>query len=500
MAAHGIPPRAGSVVTPEKLLRFLTADRLSVRLGRMFTRGGHELYLVGGTVRDAFMHRDVDGDLDYATDARPDETKRIVGEWADAVFATGETHGTIAGVKNGETFEITTFREDTYRGNSRRPAVAFSDAIENDLRRRDFTVNAVAVRIPDGQVVDPFGGIGDLESGVLRTPASPKGAFREDPLRMLRLFRFWATLGFRPAGSALQAVAETRERLGVVSAERIRDEFSRLLVAPGPSEALMGMVNTGLAGLFLPEVAALRMEQHPRYRHKDVLAHTMKVVDKASPVLVLRLASLLHDIGKPVTRRYGSGGASFHRHEQVGAEMTRRRLKALRYPTATVNDVSRLVLLHMRPQGLDAGSSDAAVRRYVRDAGPLLGHLNELSRCDITTKHRHVADGYLRQRARLENRIVELRERDNLDSFTPPLDGHQVMSCLGIPPGPTVGKVLKVLLDRRIEHGPCSPEGATRVVRDWAVERGWEVSGRSPPEGGGSADGGGPPGFNPRAE
>lgn len=460
---------------PERLSWLLDTNQIPGRLGRRFGRHGHLLYLVGGTVRDAFLERGdpgEGGEFDFATDARPAEIKAVLKGWAEKVYTTGETYGTVAGIKAGHSVEITTFRRDVYRDDSRHPEVTFSDTIEEDLGRRDFTVNALAIRVPQAQMVDPFNGLVDLGHRILRTPASPERTFADDPLRMLRLFRFWASLEFQPDRDALQAVTKMADRLGIVSPERIQEELTKLITAPRPARALHGLVMSGLSDQFLPELSALLMEQDPQHRHKDVLAHSLAVVEKASPLLVLRLAALLHDIGKPATRRFDSKGVNFHHHEVVGARMARTRLQALRYPKAVIDDVSRLVELHLRPHTLKMGWTDSAVRRYVRDAGPLLADLNELVRCDVTTANRRRANAIQKRLDRLEERIAELQRKEDLDRLRPPVDGHQVMAYLGIPPGPEVGEIMKILLERRIEEGPYSPGEALETARQWHIGKG----------------------------
>ena len=465
---------------PERLTWLLDAEQIPGRLGRRFAEFGHLLYLVGGTVRDAFMtqgHTGSGGEFDFATDARPPAIKSVLEGWAEKVYTTGEAFGTVAGIKEGATFEITTFRRDVYRTDSRHPEVSFSNTIEEDLERRDFTVNALAIKVPDAQMVDPFGGLTDLARRVLTTPTSPEKTFEDDPLRMLRLFRFWAVLEFQPAAPTLQAVAGMSGRLQIVSAERIRDELSKLITAPRPADALSGMVRSGLVEHFLPELSSLEMEQDPRHRHKDVLAHSLAVVEKAPPRLVLRLACLLHDIGKPDTRIYGPKGVSFHHHEVVGARLARRRLEELRYPRAVINDVTQLVELHLRPHTLKMGWTDSAVRRYVRDAGPLLEDLNELVRCDVTTVNQRRAISIQSRIDWLEGRIAELKKREDLDRLRAPVNGHQIMSYLGIPPGPPVGEIMRILLERRIEEGPYSEQDALEIARRWAIGKGWEDPG-----------------------
>jgi poly(A) polymerase len=455
-----------------KRLEFLVSPELPpAQLAPRFSDLGHQLFLVGGSVRDAFLERPVE-DYDFATDARPERIAEILDGWADAVYTVGATFGTIAARKDGRTVEVTTFRDEIYRDDSRKPRVTFSDHIEDDLARRDFTVNAIALPLMDMEPVDPFGGLADLAARRLRTPVDPVVSFSDDPLRMLRLFRFQAALGFDPDPTALEAVAAMGDRLEIVSAERIRDELSKLLTAPAPGSVLHGVVASGLAAHFLPELPALAMEQDPHHRHKDVLGHTFAVVDKASPYLVLRLAALFHDIGKPDTRQFGPDGVSFHHHEVVGARMTRRRLKALRYPKEVVEDVSRLVFLHLRPHTLKMGWTDSAVRRYVRDAGNLIAPLNELVRCDVTTANSRREREITNRIDELELRIAELSEREELAALRAPIDGHQVMEYLGIQPGPMVGDIMETLLERRIEDGPYSQAEAYRLVREWAQDKG----------------------------
>jgi poly(A) polymerase len=316
-------------------------------------------------------------------------------------------------------------------------------------------------------MVDPFEGLTDLAAQVIRTPVDPEISFGDDPLRMLRLFRFVASLGFAPDPGAAAAVASMRDRLSVVSAERIRDELSKLMVGSNVADALWGMLRTGLAEEFLPELPALELEQDPQHHHKDVLAHTIAVVAKTSPDEKLRLAALFHDVGKPATREFGDQGVSFHHHEVVGARMTRERMRALRYPKDVIRDVSQLVFLHMRPHTYKMGWTDSAVRRYVRDAGDLLPRLNELVRCDVTTRNERRARAISRRIDELEQRIVELRKQEELDSLRPPIDGNDVMDYLGLVPGPEVGRVMNMLLEHRIEHGPYDVEEAHRLLDEW---------------------------------
>jgi poly(A) polymerase len=458
-------------------LEFLTSPkRPPMQLADLFHEAGEEIYLVGGSVRDAVLGRDLE-DFDFATSARPERIASLVSDWADVVYEVGAAFGTVAAQKDGHTVEITTFRKEIYREESRKPVVTYSDDIETDLSRRDFTVNAIALSLDDFQAVDPFDGLPDIAKRVLRTPLDPEISFGDDPLRMLRLFRFKAMLDFDPDLSALEAVSKMASRLEIISAERIRDEFSKLIVAPEPGPSLDLAVQSGLADHFIPELPRLSMEQDPYHRHKDVLAHTFAVVDKASPDLTLRLAALLHDIGKPDTREFGPGGVTFHHHEVVGARMARQRLKKLRYPKQVVSDVGQLVFLHLRPHTLKLGWTDSAVRRYVRDAGPLLDKLNELVRCDITTANKKRERSILSRIDELEERIEVLSKQEELAKLRPPIDGHQVMSYLGLEPGPHVGEIMDLLLDKRIEDGPYPEEEAYSMAREWALSKGMKDPG-----------------------
>lgn len=464
---------------PARLEFLKSPDLPPIQLASVFHEAGHQIYLVGGSVRDALLDRPVE-DYDFATDARPEQISSLLERWADSVYHVGATFGTVAGVKDGLEVEVTTFRDELYREDSRKPIVTFSDDITHDLSRRDFTVNAVALSLPDLKAVDPYDGLADLATETLRTPREPALAFTDDPLRMLRLFRFQATLGFTPDPAAVAAVVEMAPRLEIVSAERVRDELSKLLLAPTPGQALRMTVDTGLADHFLPELRALQMEQDPEHRHKDVLAHTFAVVDKTSPDLTLRLAALLHDIGKPATREFHDSGVTFHHHEVVGARIARNRLRALRYPREVVEDVSQLVFLHLRPHTLKLGWTDSAVRRYVRDSGPLLEMLNELVRCDVTTANQKRAREIQAGIDELEERIAELAEREELARLRAPIDGHQVMEYLGIEPGPKIGEVMGVLLEKRIDDGPYSTAEAFGIVREWAVSAGMDDPGDPP--------------------
>ncbi len=438
-----------------------------------FEQAGFRLYLVGGVVRDAVLGRlSPEHDLDFTTNARPDDVERIVRGWADAVWTQGKKFGTVGLLKGGRRMEITTHRAEAYLPDSRKPAVVFSDAVEADLSRRDFTVNALALSLPDMILIDPFNGIGDLAAHRLRTPLSPEESFTDDPLRMLRAARFIAGYRLVPDENVVDAVTRLRSRLDIVSEERIRDELDKLLVVERPGGGLWFLVRTGLAEEFLPELPALALEQDPIHRHKDVLAHTIAVVEKCRPDRILRLAALLHDIGKPKTRSYGPGGTvSFHHHEVVGARMARDRMRALRYPSEDIEQVSRLVELHLRFHTYRMGWTDSAVRRYVRDAGPLLEQLNELTRNDCTTRNPVKAKALARRIDELERRIDELERQEELAAIRPDLDGNEVMARLGIAPGPLVGEALDFLLELRLEEGPLGKEEASRRLAAWWAER-----------------------------
>lgn len=438
-------------------------------LADRFTAAGHRVYLVGGIVRDLVLGRvSDDADLDLTTDARPDQTMAVLSGWADSVWSQGQAFGTIGARKGDAIYEITTHRAEAYREDSRKPHVVYADDVADDLSRRDFTVNAMALRLPDVDLIDPFGGIADLGAGVLRTPLAPEVSFSDDPLRMLRAARFIAGYGLTPDPALVAAVRAMRSRLGIVSAERIRDELSKLLVVDDPAPGLWFLVDTELSDEFMPELRAMRLEQDPIHRHKDVLAHTIAVVAKTSPRLIVRLAALLHDIGKPKTRSIGPRGVSFHHHEVVGARMARDRLRALRFSNEVVADVQRLVFLHLRFHGYrDDVWSDAAVRRYARDAGPLLEDLNELTRCDCTTRNERRARLLAARMGALEARIAELREREELESMRPDIDGNRVMELLGIGPGREVGEALSMLLEARLDEGPLGEAEAERRVLAW---------------------------------
>lgn len=454
-------------------------------LAERFGAAGHRLYLVGGSVRDLLLERGdgavPDFDFDFTTDARPDAIKRLVAGWADAVWNQGERFGTIGAKRGTRTYEITTHRGESYSPDSRKPEVEFSDDVEIDLSRRDFTVNAMALELTSASptLVDPYGGAADLFARVLRTPLAPEMSFSDDPLRMMRAARFIAGYGLAPEPALVAAVREMHSRLDIVSAERIRDEFDKLITLEHPASGLWFLVDTGLADVFLPELPGLRLEQDPIHRHKDVLTHTIAVVENVRPdahpafdFRRTRLAAFFHDIGKPKTRSYRKGrGVSFHHHEVVGARMTRDRMQALRYSNDDVEQVTRLVELHLRFHTYKMGWTDSAVRRYVRDAGPLLAELNVLTRCDCTTRDERKAVVLSRRMDDLEQRIGELAEQEAMDRIRPELNGNEVIEHLGIPPGPIVGQAMEFLLEVRLEEGVLGREEALRRLDGWWSQR-----------------------------
>jgi len=462
VAAPSVPPRLAPLLAA------------AAPLTAAFEAAGRRLYLVGGSVRDALVG-DVDLeqiDLDLTTDARPDEVVRLVRPLADALWEQGRAFGTIGVKVAGRTCEITTHRAEVYREDSRKPSVTFGDDVETDLSRRDFTINAMALDLSSLQLVDPHGGAVDLAQRRLATPLDPVVSFSDDPLRMLRAARFVARFDLTPDEGLVAAATQLADRLEIVSAERIRDELDKIMVLEAPSVALWFVVRTGLSAHFLPELDALELEQDPIHRHKDVLAHTFAVVDKASRDRLLRLACLLHDIGKPRTRAFGPGGVSFHHHEVVGARMARLRMEALRYSTDDTETVTRLVELHLRFHTYKMGWTDRAVRRYVRDAGAHLERLNELTRCDCTTRNERRARELGRRMDELEARIAELSELEELSAIRPDLDGTQVMAHLGIGPSRAVGDALDFLLELRLDEGPLGEDEAYRRLDAWWASRG----------------------------
>jgi poly(A) polymerase len=447
-------------------------------LARRFQEAGFRLALVGGSVRDALLGR-LGNDLDFTTDARPADVLKLVRPWADSVWDVGIAFGTVGAQKSGYQIEITTYRSEAYDRTSRKPEVSYGESIEEDLVRRDFTVNAMAVELPAKVFVDPHGGLEDLAARVLRTPGAPEDSFSDDPLRMMRAARFAAQLDFEVAPEVVAAMKGMAERLEIVSAERVRDELNKLLLSAHPRKGLGLLVDTGLAGHVLPELPALMLESDEHHRHKDVYEHSLTVLDQAialeedGPDLVLRLAALLHDIGKPRTRRFEKDGrVSFHHHEVVGAKMTKKRMTALKYSNELVRDVSRLVELHLRFHGYGAGEwTDSAVRRYVRDAGPLLTRLHKLTRSDCTTRNKRKAAALSRTYDGLEERIAQLQQQEELDAIRPDLDGNQIQEVLGVGPGPVIGRAYAFLLELRLESGPLGHDKAVAALRGWWADQ-----------------------------
>ncbi len=451
-------------------------------IGRLFARHGHELALVGGPVRDVLLGQRP-GDFDLTTDATPDQVLAITRGWADKTWTVGIAFGTVGLRKGDAIFEVTTYRSEQYDRTSRKPDVQYGKSLEEDLSRRDFTVNAMAARLPDYEFIDPFGGFDGLKEKVLRTPGPPERSFSDDPLRILRAARFAAKLGFTVAPEVRRAMTEQADRLEIVSPERITAELTKLMLTPDPALGVDVLVQAGVADQVLPEVSRLRMEADEHHRHKDVYEHSLTVLQQAIALeprygleddLVVRLAALLHDIGKPQTRDLLPGGrVAFHLHEMVGAKMTRRRLTALRFPNEVVKDVSRLVELHLRFHGYGEGEwTDSAVRRYVRDAGPLLSRLHVLTRADCTTRNRKKAARLAAAYDGLEQRIFELGQQEELDRLRPELDGNDIMRILGIPAGPLVGKAYAFLLELRITDGELGYERVVRELLRWAAAEG----------------------------
>jgi poly(A) polymerase len=450
-------------------------------LGARFSAAGEQIALVGGPVRDAMLGR-LQNDLDFTTSARPDVTERLLKGWADAIWTIGREFGTIGARKDDWQVEITTYRAESYDPDSRKPAVQYGDDLAGDLIRRDFTVNAMAVALPDRTFEDPYGGIVDLAHRVLRTPGRPEDSFSDDPLRMMRAARFAAQLGFDVAPEVVAAMTDMAERITIVSAERVRDELVKLICAPHPRAGLALLVETGLAAYVLPELPALALERDEHHRHKDVYEHTLTVLEQSialedrlpdgGPDFVSRFAALLHDVGKPRTRRFlDDGTVTFHHHDVVGAKISRKRMQALRFSTDETTAVSKLVELHLRFHGYGEGQwTDSAVRRYVRDAGDLLPRLHVLTRADCTTRNQRKADRLRRTYDELEERIARLAEQEELDALRPDLDGNQIMEILGIGPGREVGAAYAFLLELRLDNGPMSYDDARAALLAWAAD------------------------------
>ena len=475
-------PNPGAIAAELALGSLTLHGDLIASLAGAFKREGFTLALVGGPVRDAILGR-VGNDLDFTTSARPADTSKILKKWADNIWEIGAAFGTIAAKKGEVTIEVTTYRSESYDPQSRKPDVNFGDSIEGDLSRRDFTINAMALELTTDEptFIDLFDGAGDLAKKVLRTPGSATSSFTDDPLRMLRAARFAAQLDFSVDPSVIAAIVEMSDRLSIISAERIRDEFIKTLMSPNPRLGLRLLVETDLAAHFLPELPKLKLEIDEHHHHKDVYEHTLTVLEQAiahedrlgGPNLVIRLAALMHDIGKPRTRELiPGGGVSFHHHEVVGAKMTKRRLKELRFDSKIVDDVSTLVFLHLRFHGYGSGEwTDSAVRRYIRDAGDLLDSLHVLTRADCTTRNKRKADQLSATYDSLEKRIAELKAQEELDRIRPDLDGQQIMELLGIKPSRLVGEAYDFLMELRMERGPLGREIATQELLAWARDK-----------------------------
>jgi poly(A) polymerase len=452
---------------------------LARELGERFSAAGFELCLVGGWVRDAVMNRG-ESDLDFTTNATPEQVLELLEGWADTTWDVGIRFGTVGASHSGQLLEITTYRAEQYDADSRKPTVNFGTNLHEDLVRRDFTINAMALSLPDGTLNDPFGGLNDVAAGIIRTPSTPEESFSDDPLRMMRAARFAAQLQFDVAPEVVHAMTTMASRIEIISAERVRDELSKLLLGANPRRGLTLLVETGLAEYVLPELPKLQLEIDEHHRHKDVYEHSLIVLEQAidletshvphlEPDLVLRLAALLHDIGKPKTRRFeNGGGVSFHHHEVVGAKLVKKRLTALRFSNEIIDDVSKLVELHLRFHGYGTGEwTDSAVRRYVRDAGDQLARLHKLTRADCTTRNRKKADLLADTYDHLELHIAHLQEQEALDAIRPDLDGQEIMEILGISPSPVVGKAYKHLLEMRLDHGPMTKEQAKEQLLAW---------------------------------
>ncbi|WP_123644439.1 CCA tRNA nucleotidyltransferase [Bifidobacterium mongoliense] len=462
----------------------------AMALGRRFAQEGYELALVGGPVRDMLLHRR-SHDLDFCSSARPEQFEPILRHWGrDGFWDMGRKFGTLGAMRRRDDgtlvkVEVTTYRSDVYDPSSRKPEVNYGHSLEGDLSRRDFTVNSMALCVPDLRFVDPFGGAADLAKGVLRTPVDPRQSFEDDPLRMMRAIRFVAQLGFTIAPDTAVAISDMKDRITIVSAERVRDELTKMLLTDRPRAGIESLVDSGLADIVLPEIPALRLQIDEHHRHKDIFEHTMTVLERAialetddegpvpGPDLTLRLAALLHDIGKPRTRRFEPGGkVSFHHHDAVGAKMTRKRMRALHFDHHLIDDVSFLVDMHLRFHGyVDEPWTDSAVRRYVKDSGPLYERLNRLTRADATTQNRRKAMMFSTAMDELEQRVRDLREKEDLAAIRPDLDGTEIIAILGIEPGPLVGEAYRHMLDYRLDHGPVDHDAAVGELNRWWSEQ-----------------------------
>ncbi|MFG1778866.1 CCA tRNA nucleotidyltransferase [Micromonospora sp. NPDC049051] len=478
-APHAADRRELTAAQRNAVAELLRVSPVADELGRRFARAGHELHLVGGSVRDALLGR-LGDDLDFCTDAHPDETLRVVRGWAESIWETGREFGTIGCQRDGLRLEITTFRAESYDQVSRNPIVEYGTDLAEDLRRRDFTINAMAVSLPEHRFTDPHGGLDDLAAKVIRTPGTPAESFGDDPLRMLRAARFAAQLRFAVHPDAYAAMTRMARDLDRITAERIRDEFTKLLCGADPITGLRLLVDTGLAERFLPELTGLKLEIDEHAQHKDVYEHTLTVVSNAvsyeteGPDFILRMAALMHDVGKPATKAVGSDGrVSFHHHEVVGARLTKARMKALRYPKEITSKVTALVALHLRFYGYGRGEwTDSAVRRYVADAGDLLPRLHKLTRSDCTTRNRRKAAQLAADYDALEERIARIAAEEDLARVRPDLDGNAIMELLGVPPGPVVGQAWKHLKELRLERGPLDRDEAEAELLRWAREEG----------------------------
>ena len=454
----------------------------ALELAAAFKAAGFKLALVGGPVRDAILAR-LGNDLDFTTDAHPKDCEKILKKWADAVWSIGAAFGTVAGKKNEITVEITTYRSENYKVDSRKPEVVFGESIEGDLLRRDFTINAMAVELTTQTptFIDLFNGVADLQNKVIKTPGKAEDSFSDDPLRMMRAVRFSSQLNFTIDTTVITAIKSMASRLSIISAERIRDELTKILMSDQPKAGIYLLTETGLAEIFLPEIPKLKLEIDEHHHHKDVYGHTLTVLDQVIALenrlgganLTLRLAALMHDIGKPKTKELiAGGGVSFHHHEVVGARMTKERLRALRFDNQIIKDVAQLVFLHLRFHGYGLGEwTDSAVRRYVRDAGQLLTHLHLLTRADCTTRNQKKAEGLAKTYDQLEQRIQLLMQQEELDKIRPDLTGEEIMAILGIKPSPMVGRAYDYLLELRLEDGPVGKDKAREELLKWWKEQ-----------------------------